>query len=208
MANAIYDLQETARTDVEFVTIAELKNQCRLPAASTDHDSDLTDLRTMAIADIEAGTDRPLANVTMQMRARSLPADRRQQIYLPKGPIQSVSSVTYYDSNGAQQTVDAANYEVVTGDDGFIQANANFDWPAGSVDIDRALPVEIIYAAGYASAGNVPPLAKQAVKLLVAFWFSFRMAGNEKVIESVPMGYGHLLDRLRTGHEFKQYGVW
>jgi len=71
-------------------------------------------------------------------------------------PMNSVTSIKYYDSTPTLQTVTASDYEVVTsGRIGKIMIADGASWPTG-LDV-RAEPIEILLVAGYgATSASVP----------------------------------------------------
>lgn len=76
-------------------------------------------------------------------------------IYLARSPVQSVTSVKYYDPSGAQQTLDPALYllDNVSEPGRLFPAPGN-SWPAMQV---RPNSIEVVYVVGYGDdAENVP----------------------------------------------------
>lgn len=96
--------------------------------------------------DVETRADRSILNQTWTMYLDEFPSN---EILLPKGFIQSVTSVRYY-ANGVLTTLVAdTDYRVVSGDKGFIEPINS--WPGPD---SRKNAVEIIYVAGYGTAPN------------------------------------------------------
>lgn len=73
------------------------------------------------------------------------------EIPLPMaGPLVSVTSVKYYDTSGAQQTLSTSVYEVDTlSEPGCVRLKPDQTWP--QLQIGKALAVEVIYVVGQAS---------------------------------------------------------
>lgn len=95
---------------------------------------------------------------------------------LPLPPLQSVTSVKYYDSDGDLTTVSSSLYVVRAPHraPGEIELLPNQTWPT---DYDaRQYPIVVRFVAGYTSAANVPGSVKRALKLLVAHWNENREA--------------------------------
>lgn len=91
-------------------------------------------------------------------------------ITLPRGPVQSVSSVKYYNTSG-QQTWNSSNYDVaIEGDIARIHAVSS--WPTTDADVLHAVEVE--YVTGYGIASAVPDAIKQAVLLIVGDLYTKR----------------------------------
>jgi uncharacterized phiE125 gp8 family phage protein len=79
--------------------------------------------------------------------AYSLHLDDFRDVELPKPPLIQVSSITYYDEDGNEQTLATSEYEVNTD---FDPAIVNFK-STPKTDASRALPIKISYTAGYAT---------------------------------------------------------
>jgi uncharacterized phiE125 gp8 family phage protein len=76
--------------------------------------------------------------------------------------------VKYYDADGAEQTIDAANYKVYSD---YIRFNDGFAFP--NVNRDRDDPILLISTHGYAE-DLVPETLVLAIKILVAHWYRNR----------------------------------
>ena len=114
-----------------------------------------------------------LHHTDAQTYARPIPL--RLAIYLPRPPLQSVTSIVYTDSEGAHYTVDADSYIADTASElGSIVLSYGASWP--SVTLRPTAGVEITYVAGYGDAASVPQRAKQAILLLVGHWYEQREA--------------------------------
>jgi hypothetical protein len=114
-------------------------------------------------------------------------------IDIPMPPLQSVTSVKYYDTAGVLQTVNAANYIVSTGTPGRIQPAYGQVWPLPRPTIDA---VQITFVSGQGdAAANVSENVKTAIKMLVSHWYENREAttptGNN--FGTVPLGVDALL---------------
>ena len=96
------------------------------------------------------------------------------RIYLPYPPLDSVTSVKYYDSDGVEQTVNSNNYEVITHQEpGYIVIKDGESWPTGIDDIEY--PINIIFKAGYgATASDVPEGIRFFIMLNVAEMYKER----------------------------------
>lgn len=116
----------------------------------------------------EGYTRRALITQTWALRRRGFPSG---DLFIPKPPLQSVSSVQYYDALNASQTLAADQYEVTTpaGDAppaGEFCAAYGVTWP---VVYDRKEAVSITFVAGYGDDGeDVPAAIRRAILTLVA----------------------------------------
>jgi hypothetical protein len=93
-------------------------------------------------------------------------ADR---VDLPRGPVQSVTSITTYDRANASSVFDGANYRVdVAGDRVYL--NEGRTWPD---NLRATAAVEIVYVAGF---NPLPPAIGQGLKQHVAAMYECRSA--------------------------------
>lgn len=106
---------------------------------------------------------RALCTQTWDLLLDCFPATSAIGIPLP--PLQSVTSVTYVDPDGATQTMPSGDYIVDTASDPGVLALAfGKSWP--SVRLQRNA-ITIRFVAGYGAAAAVPPAIKDAIKLLI-----------------------------------------
>ena len=91
------------------VTLAEAKDQCRVAATDNGEDAILTRLIGAATSTVEAHCGTKLITQTLSMRCSAF----CDLLKLPTGPIQSITSIKYLDTNNAEQDLSAAVYETV-----------------------------------------------------------------------------------------------
>lgn len=99
-------------------------------------------------------------------------------LFIPRAPLISVTSITYIDTNGASQTLASNLYQVDTDHrPGRILPTRLTFWP--DIDTETINPVKVTYTAGYgATADDVPPAAKRAIKFMVSYWYHQREAAG------------------------------
>lgn len=86
---------------------------------------------------------------------------------LPEGPLKSVTSISYVDTAGAEQTLDAAVYEAYkTGLEPSIGLKVGQIWPA----IKSGSRITLTAVFG----GDAPPAIKVAILLFVGAWYENR----------------------------------
>ncbi len=106
---------------------------------------------------------------------------------LSKPPVASITSVTYTDTAGDEQTLASSVYEL--GDDngiGIVRLQADQEWVATQSHADV---VKVRFATGVAVA-SVKAGIKHAIKLLAAHLFENReplVIGQRIAVEQVPM---------------------
>lgn len=126
------------------------------------------------------------------------------ELELPLAPVTSIDSVKYDDPSGTEQTVDPANYRLLTGGRGsFVRFKAGFTFPSLSVNYPS---VRVQYVVGYAATNDTPPKStvpaaiKNAIKLLVAHWYENRetvVVGRGAAAVEVPFAVSTLLAPFR-----------
>jgi hypothetical protein len=118
-------------------------------------------------------------------------------IDIPLPPLQSITSVKYYDFIGVLQTVDPTTYNVSLGTPGRIQPQYSKVWPISRPTIDC---VQITFVCGQGAAeANVSPNVQTAIKMLVAHWYENREAVAQGQFGSVPMCVDALLSPDEPG---------
>lgn len=93
-------------------------------------------------------------------------------------PLQSVTSVKYYDTDGTLQTLATSYYTVTTSTEpGQIERAPDQSWP--SVQADREFPVLITYVAGWDAVTSIPEMVKQGMRLMLASFAEDRLGAAE-----------------------------
>ncbi len=119
-------------------------------------------------------------------------------VKMPLPPLQSVTSIKYYDKDDTEYTFDAANYQIDAASlKGRIALAYNKSWPA--VTLQPVNGVVVRFIAGYGdAASDVPERIKTAVKLLVGHLYENREATDIREHFDVPFAVQALLglDRI------------
>ena len=169
---------------VEPVSLAEAKLQCRVDV-STD-DSLIQALITAARRQAELILGRALCSQTWDLYLDAVPGS--DELELPWPPLQSVTYVKYTPlSTGAAATVSSASYTVdAVSVPGRLVLNSGYAWPSDTLVVVNGFNVRFV--AGYGAAAAVPQEIRQAVLLLVGYWYD-----NRDAIGEVPAGIERLL---------------
>ncbi|WP_068317169.1 head-tail connector protein [Polycladidibacter hongkongensis] len=162
----------------EPVDLAQLHMHLRL--SHSEEDPLLTRLIVAAREQVELITQRALISRPFRLYLDQLPSE--PVVRLPKAPVSSLQSITLYDEDGEPQ---ALSLESLRKD---LAANPpRLRLPAHAYTPGKAANgAEIDFLAGYgASTASVPAGLRQAVILLVAFWFERRLGEQEELLCSL-----------------------
>lgn len=175
------------------VTLAEAKLHCRVDIA--DDDALITAFITAATETAEQKTGRAIMAQTWELTLDAFP----DALELTRVPVQSITSVKYYDTAGVQQTMSNTLYALDATDDfGFAHISPVYAgaWPETR---DQTNAVAVRYVAGYADAASVPEGIKQWIKLMVSTMYENRETeaySSRAVSTTVQMSFvDRLLDR-------------
>jgi len=166
------------------VNIAASSLGVQAPTVNTTVDPEVTRRIAAATDRAELATGRQLITATYDQVLDRFPD--AHTIELPKPPLQSVTSVTYRDSTGTLQTLDASRYVVTNAV--AVPPVLNPRQPRGRIDLapgevwpatyGQAGDVVIRFVCGYGAASAVPSLLKDAILMDLAT----RYAQRENVI--------------------------
>ncbi len=187
-------LVQTAAPSVEPVTTTSQKEWMRVD--TSDEDSLIGNLAAASRAYVEMSTNRQMITATWQYKFSSFPSSG--DIVLPISPLQSVTSITYVDTNDDTQTWSSALYTVDTASDvGRVRPIYNEDYPESR---GYAQDVIVTFVAGYGdAASDVPDTALTAIKLLASNWFENRESNAAVSLQEVPMALQTLIWSLKDG---------
>lgn len=158
---------------LEPVSVAEARAHLRLDANESDGvlAAYITAARTWA----ESYTRRAFISQTWDVKFDHWMGE---ELVLPLSPVASITSVTYYDVNGAVQTLASNQYQSVNlGDFPRLVPAYDVDWP----DLrDRPEAVTVRFVAGYgATADLVPQPIRTAILLHVESLYDRNPASRE-----------------------------
>lgn len=164
----------------EPVSLAEAKAQCHIDG--TDFDTELNIYIKSARIFVEEYTGSKLESQTVVLRCSSF----GDLCDLPVAPVSSVTSITYLDTAGAEQTLSTDVYEaVLIGLEPHIRLKINQSWPSVRCASDA---VRVTAVAGYST---VPEPIRHAMMLLISAWNDSRSVGP------APEGAINLLTNYR-----------
>lgn len=144
------------------VSLTEAKAHLRV-----DHD-DQDDLMTAQIKAATAwfdGYSGILGRALITQTWRQDFAGFAHRLPLPVSPVIAIASVSYYDADNVQQSLDAGVYDLFAAARGtYLTLRSGHVWPA---TFRRTDAVSITFSAGYGAATDVPEPIRQAILLIV-----------------------------------------
>lgn len=181
------------------ITRLEAASFARISKRISDEQGAVIDgLIAEAVAHAETITDRQIMTATFDAKYGAFPTDNARTevgagrghlaLLLPRSPVQSVSSVSYVDADGATQTLVAdTDYVVLTSDiRTTLEPAYGKNWPTART---QSHAVTVRFVAGYASADVVPQAFKDYVKTVVAYRFDNRhmapLPSHARILDSV-----------------------
>jgi phage conserved hypothetical protein, phiE125 gp8 family len=170
----------------ELVSLAEARAQCRVTHSLDD--AQLAGLITDAREWAQGYTRRLFMPQTWDYRLHCF----TNAIALPVGPVQSISSITYYDTSNVQQTLSAEAYDadlysaVPT-----IRAADGYSWPS---TYSRYNAVTVRFVGGYATGHPDLLNAKQGMLLYIEAHYD----RDERTFETLVTAAERKLDPLRV----------
>jgi uncharacterized phiE125 gp8 family phage protein len=159
----------------EPITLEEAKLHLRV---DVDDDDDLIEaLITAARETAEHLTGRSLITQTWE---RLLDAFPEAEIELGRAPVQSITSITYVDEAGDEQTMAAEDYSLDASTiPGWVLPSASLaSWPNA---LDTANAVRVRFVCGYGADGSAVPAGIRA-------WMKLQIGTLYKMRESVVAG--------------------
>lgn len=153
------------------VALADVKGALRVEHAADD--ALIGRLLAAATEEAQQQAARSLVSQSLRLALEGWPGDGVIRLWRP--PVQSVTSVQFYDADGVLRTVDAAEYVAVLDVwPPFVAPAPGRGWPSGLRPFSA---VRVTYVAGYGSAAQVALAAPDLVLLilgLVAVDYEFR----------------------------------
>ncbi len=180
---------------VELMSTANAKAHLRVD--STDDDTLIGVLIKAARQHAENVASRALITQTWDYQLDAWPDG--DEITIPLPPLQSVTSVKYYDTAGTEYTMTATDYIVDTkSEPGRIVLAYGKSWP--STTLRPAAGVIVRFVAGYGdAAANVPEAIIAALKLHIGYLYEQREAVNiGNIVNELPLAYDALLYPYRV----------
>ena len=174
------------------VSLAEAK-----AALLVDHSADdalIARLVAAATDEAERQAARSLCTRTVDLVLDAWPVDGVIRLEYP--PVQSITSVTYYDEDNDAAAMPATDYiSILDVTPPIVMLAKNASWP--SATLRAVAPIRVRYEAGYGAAAAVEPRYKALVLGLIAVDYENREAisqqGNvqrDRLVSALKMDWG------------------
>jgi uncharacterized phiE125 gp8 family phage protein len=184
------------------VTLEEAKAHLRVDGTAEDTLIERAIDAATAYIDGPRGIGHALVEQQWDLRLDCFPWGR---IVLPLNPVRTVDEITYTDTAGTTQTLDASRYIVsAEREPATIEPEYNENWPSTRLVADA---VKVRFTVGYEPGSgsppdygaNVPNDLKAAVLWLTAHIYENRMPTSTNNAEALPFAVENILARYRAG---------
>jgi hypothetical protein len=217
--------KEQSGPAAEPLSLDEAKTQCAVDAAFAADDTLIQSLIVAARQHVEKITNRAIFNRSMKLWLDHFPYpdfsgtinpnDRhclfgtmwhQLAIKLPMPGCVSVDSITYIDLGGTTQTLDPSLYFAdVNSEPARIVPKPGAYWPYSQSWLPNSVCVS--YTAGTygdgVSTNNCPETIRQAMRLLISYWYAHRDAAESQPPKEIDMGVQAVL----AGEIFDTFGL-
>ena len=154
--------------------LPEVKNFLKLEDGDTDDDALCMAMLRAAVEAVESFLNRKLITQTWDLKLDAFPCGR---IEPPYGALQSVTSITYIDTNGDSQVWSSSLYQVdTTGVLGRIEPAYGEVYPT-TRDVLNAVTVRFVCGYGDDPA-DVPETIRLAILMVAKAWYDNRGEGD------------------------------
>ncbi len=190
---ADYSLVELERPDNEPVSLALVKNHLAVDHSDDDDaiQADISAARSLC----EKHCNRLFGTRSLRLTLDCWPLESR--IAFPVDGVQSITSVTYSDVNGAPQVVASTNWRLwLEHSPPLLSFVSGFAYP--TLELDAPGAIAIVFVAGDDDPNE---LVAAAIKLTIGYWRKF-FGGEDSsghLSRGLPAGAIHILDKLWTG---------
>ena len=191
--------KRTGSRAFKVLDVADAKKQVEVADSIIRHDDQLEELITEALDTVCIDTGQADADATYTMQYDFWP-EGDEPIRLPVRPVSAITTVKYYDTATAQQTLSAALYRFDNhrGWPVVWRADLDVDWP--DLDTRRPEAIEITFQAGHLTLAAIKADAvwiRQAALFRLALLWHDRGLGQVDYDKSMRV-YDSIIARRRS----------
>lgn len=180
--------QRIGRPEMEPVTLEEMKQHLRVDF--NEEDSLISSLISTARELCEDRQGRSYLPQKWRITFDELPS---MPLLLPRPPLLAIHRFMIRDNAGKVEEIDPASITVDTyTEPGRIYVNYPAHLPE-NISLSPLSPVIIEYVAGWEKPQDIEEKVKQAIKLLVAYWYENREAASDKLPKQIEFSVAALL---------------
>lgn len=181
----------TAKSSDLPMTLAEAKQHLRQYGSENDEEIQAQLEAALEVCETDAGRSLRVSHTLTQ----TYPSWPCNPVRFDRQPVKSITSVTYYDADGASQTLASSNYRLhkSTLAAAYLEFDDSFTQPTTDYRDDA---VTITYVAGYDALTDVPKMVKSLVKLKLSELYGDL---DERTYANTVRSYGDLLHRIEWG---------
>lgn len=155
------------------VSLVEIMDHLRQP---NDMQMYIEAIRATAHDMVSEFSGRTLGAETWDMALASASGD----VFLPKSPVQSLVSISYFDAAGASQTASLADFDLFKDTDkAIVRPKIGKSWPGLQTREDA---MTLRFVAGY---GTVPDALRMAVRMCAEATYDRNLADLRPVIDAM-----------------------
>lgn len=171
----------------EPVSLTEIKSHCRVDTAlGYVDDTLLTSLGLSARLQAEHLTGRQMVTAVYELILPKFCGE----IEIPRPPLQSVTSIKYYDGGNTQRTLSSSTYAVdISNEPGSVYPVFGYSWP---VTYPRHDAVTIRFTCGYPLATTTPTTPESIrrwILIQVATQYEYREGAGDRSVSLTPRSY-------------------
>lgn len=176
MGGKLMSLRVVTAPTAQAVLLSDVEDHVR---ADLSAESNLVEIYIKAVTSkAESYLKRSICTQTLELAIDEFPASKMK---LPAGQVQSITSITYLDADGNEQTVDPEIYRITSSD--YLLLAYDKSWPSYRSEQES---ITITYVAGYGATADIPAEIKAWILLNVATLYENR--------ETVTIGAGGVID--------------
>lgn len=186
---------ETVPSAEPWITLADAKKHLREPLSVTEFDTYIEELiGVVQVAALEL-TNCAILTSTWKYYLDDF-ASSIQEIWLPRGNVQSVSSIKYINTSGVLTTIDSADYQTdLNSIPATIKPISGGSWPIVQQETYSAIVIE--YVAGWPTVDKIPKTLQHAMRMHLAHLYQM---DSPTVVGTVVSQVPKAMDSLYASH--------